>query len=181
MPNIPLTQKFHTVSGDVDTENKGSALANADRAVFTMQDIVNTVEAGEGSSVTSLVAGDFITLSPGTGVGDVTVSADIGGSGLEDQIPFFTADNTLGNSNLAQVTSGGTTTILVGSVTAPTDMAFAPNSLLTTRELRVTFGTTPTAATDGAQGDVIINETAIYVCTVTGTPGTWKKVDLAAL
>jgi hypothetical protein len=181
MPNIPLTQKFHTVSGDVDTENKGSALANADRAVFTMQDIVNTVEAGEGSSVTSLVAGDFITLSPVTGVGDVTVSADIGGSGLEDQIPFFTADNTLGNSNLAQVTNGGVTTVLVGSVTAPTNMAFAPSSRLTTVELRVTFGTTPTAATDGAQGDVIINETAIYVCTVTGTPGTWKKVDLAAI
>ena len=61
MPNIPVTQKFHTVSGDVDTENKGSALANSDRAVFTMQDIINTVDAAPGAGTIggSITAGQI--------------------------------------------------------------------------------------------------------------------------
>ena len=42
MALIPLNQQFHTQSGDVDTSNKGSRLANADRKSFTMQDIIDT-------------------------------------------------------------------------------------------------------------------------------------------
>ena len=49
MANIPATQKFHTVSGNVDTLNRGSALANSNRAVFTMQDIIDTVDSTPGS------------------------------------------------------------------------------------------------------------------------------------
>jgi len=48
MATIPNNQKFHTVSGDVDTENKGSALANSDRRSYTMQDILDTVSTGGG-------------------------------------------------------------------------------------------------------------------------------------
>jgi hypothetical protein len=43
MAVIPNTQKFHTVAGTVDTENKGSAQLNAKREAFTMQDIIDTV------------------------------------------------------------------------------------------------------------------------------------------
>lgn len=48
MASIPVTQKFHTVAADVDTENKGSALANADRESYTMQDIIDTVSTEGG-------------------------------------------------------------------------------------------------------------------------------------
>jgi hypothetical protein len=50
MAIIPNTQKFHTVSSEVDTENKGSKLANSKREAFTMQDITDTVGSG-GSSI----------------------------------------------------------------------------------------------------------------------------------
>ena len=46
MAIIPSTQKFHTVSAEVDTENKGSETANSRREAFTMQDIVDTAGAG---------------------------------------------------------------------------------------------------------------------------------------
>jgi len=48
MALIPNTQKFHTVAGAVDTENKGSAQLNAQRQAFTMQDIADTVGGLEG-------------------------------------------------------------------------------------------------------------------------------------
>jgi len=46
MAIIPSTQKFHTVSVEVDTENRGSERANSRREAFTMQDIVDTAGAG---------------------------------------------------------------------------------------------------------------------------------------
>jgi len=48
MALIPNTQKFHTVAGALDTENKGSAQLNAKRQAFTMQDIADTVGGLEG-------------------------------------------------------------------------------------------------------------------------------------
>ena len=42
MAKIPLGQKFHTVSSSVQTQEKGSALANSQREIYTMQDIVDT-------------------------------------------------------------------------------------------------------------------------------------------
>tara|TARA_R110001632_G_scaffold160245_1_gene278549 strand:- start:76 stop:813 length:738 start_codon:yes stop_codon:yes gene_type:complete len=47
MAIIPSGQKFHTVSSNVDTENKGSAQANSGREAFTMQDITDSVGGGE--------------------------------------------------------------------------------------------------------------------------------------
>lgn len=48
MATIPSGQKFHTVASTVDTENRGSAGLNAQRTIFTMQDIQDTVTAGGG-------------------------------------------------------------------------------------------------------------------------------------
>jgi len=39
---VPLGQKFHTVANDVETSNLGSKLANANREIYTMQDIIDT-------------------------------------------------------------------------------------------------------------------------------------------
>ena len=57
MALIPLNQQFHTQSGDVDTSNKGSRLANSDRKSFTMQDIADTV-GGVDSKVSVYVKAD---------------------------------------------------------------------------------------------------------------------------
>ena len=51
MALIPLNQQFHTQSGDVDTSNKGSRLANADRKSFTMQDIIDTASLSGTNTV----------------------------------------------------------------------------------------------------------------------------------
>lgn len=48
MATIPSSQKFHTVKSTVDTENRGSKSLNANRTIFTMQDIQDTVTAGGG-------------------------------------------------------------------------------------------------------------------------------------
>jgi len=48
MATIPTGQKFHTVKSTVDTENRGSASLNAQRTIFTMQDILDTVVVGGG-------------------------------------------------------------------------------------------------------------------------------------
>jgi hypothetical protein len=96
MPTIPLDQKFHTVAASVDTVNRGSAQANSDREVYTMQDIVSDI----GS--------DFI-----------------GGSGSAATIPLFTDSTTIGDSIIGQVAglivvNGvlSTTTYRVGALNA---------------------------------------------------------------
>ena len=52
MAIIPNTQKFHTVSAEVDTENKGSELANSRREAFTMQDIIDSVSTDSVDGIT---------------------------------------------------------------------------------------------------------------------------------
>lgn len=50
MAIIPSDQKFHTVPAAVDTNDKGSARSNADRDVYTMQDIIDTTGGGGGAT-----------------------------------------------------------------------------------------------------------------------------------
>jgi len=70
MAIIPIAQKFHTVSSTVDTVDRGSAGFQADREIYTMQDIINTVSATGGS---------------------------IDGSGVQYALPVFTDTNTITN------------------------------------------------------------------------------------
>lgn len=69
MAQIPSGQKFHTLASTVDTKERGSARANAQREIYTMQDIVDTVSGGGsvlyiGDDVT--VAGKVYTFDSGT-------------------------------------------------------------------------------------------------------------------
>jgi hypothetical protein len=50
MSQVPLGQKFHTVANDVQTSNLGSKLANSNREIYTMQDIVDTVSTAVSSN-----------------------------------------------------------------------------------------------------------------------------------
>jgi hypothetical protein len=43
MAQVPSGQKFHTVPSNVQTEERGSKLANSQREIFTMQDITDTI------------------------------------------------------------------------------------------------------------------------------------------
>jgi len=57
MGTIPSTQKFHTVSSSVDTMDYGSEQLSEGRAVFTMQDILDT-------TLGDILAGPLVTEGP---------------------------------------------------------------------------------------------------------------------
>ena len=63
MAVIPGGQKFHTVNENVDTKDRGSAQANSDREVYSMQDIIDSVPSSEATK-------DFIATGT-IGAGDV--------------------------------------------------------------------------------------------------------------
>ena len=65
MAIIPSGQKFHTVSSNVYTENKGSAQVNSGREMFTMKDITDSIVSAYTSS--------FIKVSQ-SGTGEPTFS-----------------------------------------------------------------------------------------------------------
>jgi hypothetical protein len=68
MAVIPSGQKFHTVSSEVQTFERGSALANSQREIFTMQDIIDTVGGGGGGKGTNyvVVAADKTPIENGS-------------------------------------------------------------------------------------------------------------------
>jgi hypothetical protein len=50
MAQVPSGQKFHTVPSNVETRELGSRLANSQREIYTMQDIVDTVSSAVSSN-----------------------------------------------------------------------------------------------------------------------------------
>jgi hypothetical protein len=57
MSTIPSGQKFHTVASNINTVERGSALSNAGREIYTMQDIIDTVGGGlEGNQYVFVAA-----------------------------------------------------------------------------------------------------------------------------
>ena len=64
MAIVPSGQKFHTVASTVETSNLGSKLANSNREIFTMNDIIDTtpssihvlVKPKAGSYITAMIA-----------------------------------------------------------------------------------------------------------------------------
>jgi hypothetical protein len=111
MATIPSGQKFHTVPANVDTDDKGSARANADREIYTMQDIIDT--AGGGGNVyessIGVAASGELTFSGVPADGDTVT---IGGV----DIYYVTAVNTANNRNEIEV-AGLTTATQVGQIT----------------------------------------------------------------
>jgi hypothetical protein len=69
MAIIPSGQKFHTVPAGVETADRGSARSNADRDIYTMQDIIDT--AGGGGGATEGIDVSFIVREdPYSSIGD---------------------------------------------------------------------------------------------------------------
>jgi len=65
MATVPSTQKFHTVSADADTKERGSALVDGLREVYTMADIVESVPQGTFKAVSSgaYSKGEVVTIT----------------------------------------------------------------------------------------------------------------------
>ena len=164
MATIPDLQQFHTLAPDVDTENRGSAMANADRTVYRMSDIIDTVTGSVGD-IGGSISENEIAIGAAT-------SNEIGGSAsLTYNGSLLTVSGTVSSGTLTATTDINTPTIsITGGVVGSLRSAFVASA--------------PTdAATAGTQGDILFDADAIYVCTVTGDAGnaTWKKADLSAL
>ena len=70
MPIIPSGQKFHTVPAEVDTNDKGSARSNADRDIYTMQDIIDTTGGGGGGATEGEDLSLIVREDPYGSIGD---------------------------------------------------------------------------------------------------------------
>ena len=78
MAQIPNDQKFHTLSANTPTVERGSAQADALREIYTMQDIIDSVGGGGGGGVTDINGeSGSITLTAGDGINIVTGTGDI--------------------------------------------------------------------------------------------------------
>ena len=198
MATIPSGQKFHTIAADVDTMNRGSASANADRTIFTMADIAASVPssglsgsgtAGKVSRFTasdtiadSLIGDDGTTVSLGT---DVTIGDSIKFS--EDstsKFGFFAGQDNffIYNEGSLQFECNSTTTTLYHSGgykfwTVSTGVKL--NGTLTLSSLN----TAPAANNSaGTLGEIRWTEGFVYICTLTGADGAanWNRATLTS-
>ena len=200
MATIPSGQKFHTIAADVDTMNRGSASANADRTIFTMADIVASIPAhglsGSGTADTLSMWSDSSTLA------DSSITQDTNGiiipkriSHLGDLDTFLefqtdkviirannqlcfeaspTTNSLYGNGSLQLMCTSSGVRVYQGRLLTPKLHVIGTDVPSGTAKgaLNVVFGTAPTAASFGTIGDIIIDALAIYVCTVTGADPT---------
>lgn len=101
MAIIPNAQQFHTLSSTVDTTERGSALANASREVYTMQDIKDS--AGPGYKVYAAILSQSGTNAPvvtelknNTGATFTWTRFAVGQYRAQTNISVFTANKTVG-------------------------------------------------------------------------------------
>ena len=192
MATIPSGQKFHTIAADVDTMNRGSASANADRTIFTMADIAASVPssglsgsgtAGKVSRFTasdtiadSLIGDDGTTVSLGT---DVTIGDSIKFS--EDstsKFGFFAGQDNffIYNEGSLQFECNSTTTTLYHS--GVYKFYTATNGVKLNGQITLlALNTAPSSATDtGTLGEIRWAADYVYLCTATDT---WVRAALA--
>jgi hypothetical protein len=73
MAQVPLGQKFHTVPSNVQTVERGSALANSQREIYTMPDIIDTAGSANPSVINLKVTNGTVV----TGTTAATISQSI--------------------------------------------------------------------------------------------------------
>ena len=202
MPDIPLTNKIHTVAAGVETENKGSAQANAGREAFTIQDLADTIggddtNLGNSNLVQTEVSRSYTMDSNSQSLSFFSPSADpVLKINANPQTVDVFGDIRLGQS-LAPTTRYLTISVDPLIVTeasyeiqlpsaAPSDnqnlsvlgiVGDVSSMIWTDPASKVNFGTAPASASStGEAGDVIWTADYIYVCTATNT---WKRVAIA--
>ena len=156
MPPIPLDNKIHTVSASVNTENKGSAQANAGREAFTIQDLADTIDAGTIDGT----AGFIPLYTSYNSIGNsLLTQATISG----EEILFF----------------GGGATPLVARILKESILR------IQSQDVAPTSAATKGSAGDIVlyHGDETDADNGIYVCVVGGIVGDakWAKLALTTL
>jgi hypothetical protein len=197
MATIPPGQKFHTIAADVDTMNRGSASANADRTIFTMADIVASIPIGLSGSGTagkvsrftasdtiadSLIGDDGTTVSLGT---DITIGDSIKFSEDSTSKFGFTAgqDNFfIRNEGSLQFECNATTTTLYHS--GVYKFYTASNGVKLNGQITLlALNTAPLANnSEGTLGEIRWTEGFVYICTLSGADGAanWNRATLTS-
>tara|TARA_R100001480_G_scaffold45451_2_gene58673 strand:+ start:958 stop:1410 length:453 start_codon:yes stop_codon:yes gene_type:complete len=114
MAIIPNAQQFHTLSSTVDTTERGSALANASREVYTMQDIKDS--AGPGYKIYAAIMNQSgipepptaTVLKNTTGATFTWTRFGAGQYRVETSSPVFTANKTVATLNVGNIDFGST-------------------------------------------------------------------------
>ena len=192
MATIPSGQKFHTIAADVDTMNRGSASANADRTIFTIDDIQSTIGSIGGSITAGQIAFGAATANNIEGNPNITTN------GVSLFIPDYivhTGDtNTFFGFNSDenfQVQTNGNVQIQVNEnhvalyhKSEGEMIRTKNNGVLVTGQMDLAALNTAPAANDsaGTLGEIRWTEGFVYICTLSGADGAanWNRATLTS-
>jgi len=192
MATIPSGQKFHTIAADVDTMNRGSASANADRSIFTMADIQSTIGSIGGSITAGQIAFGAATANNIEGNPNITTN------GISLFIPDYIVhtgdENTYFGFNSTenfQVQTNGNVQIQVNEnhvalyhKVEGEMIRTKSNGVLVTGQMDLAALNTAPAANDsaGTLGEIRWTELFVYICTLTGADGAanWNRATLTS-
>ena len=192
MATIPSGQKFHTIAADVDTMNRGSASANADRSIFTMADIQSTIGSIGGSITAGQIAFGAATANNIEGNPNITTN------GISLFIPDYIVhtgdENTFFGFNSDenfQVQTNGNVQIQVNEnhvalyhKVEGEMIRTKSNGVLVTGQMDLAALNTAPAANDsaGTLGEIRWTELFVYICTLTGADGAanWNRATLTS-
>jgi len=192
MATIPTGQQFHTLAADVDTMNRGSASANADRTIFTIDDIQSTIGSIGGSITAGQIAFGAATANNIEGNPNITTN------GVSLFIPDYivhTGDaNTFFGFNSDenfQVQTNGNVQIQVNEnhvalyhKVEGERIRTKSNGVLVTGQMDLDALNTAPAANNsaGTLGEIRWTELFVYICTLTGADGAanWNRATLTS-
>ena len=192
MATIPSGQKFHTIAADVDTMNRGSASANADRSIFTMADIQSTIGSIGGSITAGQIAFGAATANNIEGNPNITTN------GISLFIPDYIVhtgdENTFFGFNSDenfQVQTNGNVQIQVNEnhvalyhKVEGERIRTKSNGVLVTGQMDLDALNTAPAANNsaGTLGEIRWTELFVYICTLTGADGAanWNRATLTS-
>ena len=186
MATIPSGQKFHTIAADVDTMNRGSASANADRTIFTIDDIQSTIGSIGGSITAGQIAFGAATANNIEGNPNITTN------GVSLFIPDYIVHTGDANTYFGfnsddnfQVQTNGNVQIQVNEnhvalyhKTEGEMIRTKSNGVLVTGQMDLAaLNTAPSSATDtGTLGEIRWAADYVYLCTATNV---WVRAALA--
>jgi len=177
MATIPLTQKFHTLAESVNTENRGSASANANRTIFTMADIVATIGPGAGSITGSGTTNAIPMWDAATNITDsiITITA------TDVIIPQYIVHE--GDAN-TKIGFSGTDTVRIQTAGFDRLVADGDNISITHGQADLNDLNEAPLANDseGVLGEIRWTAAFVYICTITGADGAanWNRAALTS-
>ena len=195
MPTIPLDNKIHTVAAGVETVNRGSALANAGREAYTIQDLADTI--GGGGTIGGSITSGQIAFGAST-ADSIEGNASITTNGVSLFIPDYivhTGDNNtyfgFNSDENFQVQTNGNVQIQVNEnhvglfhKTDGEKIRTKDNGVLVTGQMDLAALNTAPIANDsaGTLGEIRWTEGFVYICTLTGADGAanWNRATLTS-